>query len=153
MAEMIARFKPGANLPGFATAAVSAGRFVAVTGPKTAQGDYAVAHAGSGVRALGVSERDALGPTDAQGRTVAASDWRRRFNIVRRGAIARVTAGAALTAGQFVMSDATGQAVVYTPPTVDPTATTAQPVPAEPAALGRVLNTVALGEVAEVDLF
>lgn len=131
MAEMIARFKPGQNVPAFCTAQVLAGRFVAISAPKTAQGDYSIAHAGAGARVFGVSERDS-GPT-----TDPASSWTRRVNVVRTGAIARVIAGVNLTAGQQVESNATGQAILLT----------------AGIATGQVLNTVASGAVAEVALY
>jgi hypothetical protein len=129
VAEQIARFKPGENVPAQAAPAdVLAGRFVRVTATKNARGSYVVQHTGAGLRAFGVAERDAVGN---------ALDWRGQFNVVRRGAIARVTAGAAITAGANVESDATGRAI---------TATTG-------VVLGVAMNTVAAaGDIVEVDL-
>jgi len=132
MAEMVARFKPGQNVPAFCTALVRAGRFVAVSGPKTTNGDYSVAEAGAGVRAFGVAERDS-GPT-----TDPATSWTRRVNVVRPSAVARVTAGAAITAGAEVESDAQGRAITRT----------------TGVSLGQAMNTVtAAGQVVEVALF
>lgn len=152
--EQIARFKPGANVPALTSAAVTAGRFVAVSGTKAANGSYSIAHAGTGARAIGVAERSTMGPVDANGVAVGINDQRRHTNVVRSGAIARVTAGGAIAAGDLVMSDATGRAVVYTPPTIDPTATTPQAVPAEPVALAEAMHAVAAaGDIVEVALF
>jgi hypothetical protein len=105
MAEMIARFKPGQNIPAFCTAQVEAGRFLKITGNKTTNGDYSAAHAGAGEYAFGVSERNS-GPT-----TDPATSWTRRVNVVRRGAVARVESGAAIAAGDPIKSDATGRAI------------------------------------------
>lgn len=128
MAEQIARFKPGENVPAYAGTDVTAGRFVRVSATKDSRGSYVMAHTGAGVRANGVSERDAIG---------GAKDWRGGFNVVRRGAIARVTAGAAVAAGADVQSDATGRAI---------TATTG-------VVLGVAMHAVAAaGDVLEVDL-
>lgn len=132
MAELIARFKPGENVPAFCTAAVLAGRFVAVSGPKTARGDYSIAHAGAGVRPFGVAERDS-GPT-----TDPDTSWTRRVNVVRPGAIARVVCGAAVAAAAEVQSDANGQAITL----------------AAGAAAGRAMNTTtAAGQILEVALY
>lgn len=109
MAEQIARFKPGVNVPGYASAAqVLAGRLVQIVGPKSANGDYAIGHCGAGLQAFGVSEADS-GPT-----TDPATAQSRRVNVVRRGAIARIKAGADITvttAAIAVKSDANGQAI------------------------------------------
>jgi hypothetical protein len=108
MGEQVARFKPGVNVPAFAVTQVNAGHFVKIVADKTSQGDYSVGHAGSGDHTFGVAERDSA-PTTQPDHSVE-----RRINIVRRGAIARVLAGADLTAGQAVMSDANGKAVPLT---------------------------------------
>lgn len=105
MGQMPGVYKPGEELSGFAAAQVTGGRFVKVSADKHADGAYTIAHCGLGERAFGVAQHDSLAPTydtHAQGRLV---------NVVRRGAIARVTAGANLTAGQEVMSDSLGRAV------------------------------------------
>lgn len=131
MAEMIARYKPGSNVPAFCTALVRAGRFVAVSAGKTTQGDYSVAEAGAGVRPFGVAEHDSGPVTDP------ASSWTRRTNVTRRGSVARVIAGAAIAAGAAVASDAEGRAVTF----------------ATGVVAGVAMNaTTAAGQVAEVDL-
>jgi hypothetical protein len=105
MTEQIARFKPGANVPGFAVTAVVAGHFVKIVADKTSQGDYSIGHCGAGEQALGVAERDSAAATEP------AHSVERRVNVVRRGAIARVLAGADITAGAAVKSDGTGLAI------------------------------------------
>lgn len=127
--EQIARFKPGENVPAYAGADVSAGRFVRVSATKDSRGSYVMQHCGAGARANGVAERDAVG---------GVKDWRGGFNVVRRGAIARVTAGAAVAAGDDVQSDATGRAITV----------------AAGVALGMAMHDVAAaGDVLEVDLY
>lgn len=129
MAEMIARFKPGENVPAYAAADITAGRFVRVSATKDTRGSYVISHCGAGARANGVAERDAVG---------GVKDWRGGTNIVRRGAIARVTAGGAVAVGAEVESDATGRAVTRT----------------TGVALGMAMHAVAAaGDVLEVDLF
>jgi hypothetical protein len=105
MSEQIARYKPGDNVPGFASTAVLAGRFVSVQDTKTANGDYPIAHAAAGSFPFGVAEADSAAATEP------AHSAERRVNVVRRGAIARVTAGEALTAPQEVMVGTGGKAV------------------------------------------
>lgn len=86
--EQLPRFKPGQDVPVFAEAAIKAGRFVSIVGPKTAQGDYPAEHAVAGTaKPFGVAERDS-GPT-----TDPEHAWTRRVNVTRPHAIARVTAG------------------------------------------------------------
>lgn len=100
--ELIARFKPGENVPVYATGAdIAAGRFVTISG-RNAKNAYIGAHTGAGLYASGVAERDAI---------AGVTDWRGGTNIVRRGAIARVVAGAAVTAGAAVKSNASGKAI------------------------------------------
>lgn len=108
MAEITARFKPGQGVPCFATTAVSAGRFVAIGGAKTAQGDYPVDHAGAGALVFGVAEYDSAPATQP------ATDQERRINVNRGSTIARVVAGDAVAVGDFVASDAAGKAVEAT---------------------------------------
>jgi hypothetical protein len=105
MAVLEARYKPGVNVPAFAKTLVAAGHFVKLVDDKTADGAYQVGHCGLGERAFGVSEVDS-GPTSQSAHSVE-----RLVNVCRRGAIARVVPGAALTAGDIVQSDATGQAI------------------------------------------
>lgn len=106
MAEKLARFKPGANVPGFASAAqVLAGRFVKIVADKSVNGDYCVGHAGAGEWALGVAEQDSAVTTEP------ALSVERRINI-SRGGISRVLVGSGgLTAGGPVKSDSVGKAI------------------------------------------
>ncbi len=128
--EMIARYKPGENIAGFCTAQVEAGRFVKISGAKTTHGDYSIAHCGAGERAIGVSERKSGPATDP------ADEWTRRVNVFR-GGIARVTAGAAITAGDQVQSDADGKAIPL----------------AAGVAIGQAVSTAANGAVVEIALY
>jgi hypothetical protein len=107
--DSIPYYTPAFDLPCQVTAAVTGKRFVAisaarVSGPLLAAtadgGNYRVAQCGAGGRAVGVSKYD-------QG-TVGG-----KLGIHRIGVVP-VTAGAAITAGQDIMSDATGQAVPWT---------------------------------------
>jgi hypothetical protein len=80
--EQIARFKPGENLPVYATVAgdISPGRFVTISGRNT-KNAYVGAHTGAGLYSHGVSQRRAIaGVTDHRGGT----------ELARRGAVARV---------------------------------------------------------------
>lgn len=103
--EQIGRFKPGENIPVFATNLIVAGRFVKIVGDKTAQGDYSAGHCGAGEYACGVSQRDSAPVSDP------ATSQERRVEVMRRGGIARVLAGADITAGEALKSDAVGRAV------------------------------------------
>jgi hypothetical protein len=101
--EQIARFKPGENLPVYATVAgnISPGRFVTISGRNT-KNAYVGAHTGAGLYSHGVSQRSALaGVTDHRGGT----------ELARRGAVARCESGAAVAIGDPVKSDATGRAI------------------------------------------
>lgn len=105
MAEQIGRFKPGENVSVFAATAISAGRFVTISGDKTARGDYSGGHAGAAGWALGVSQRDSAATTEP-------AHSQERLVEVMRGGIARVEVGTGgLTAGAAVKSDAAGKAV------------------------------------------
>lgn len=103
--ELIAVFKPGENVSVQASgAAIAAGHFVTVKG-RNAKGSYLAAHTTAGAYAFGVAERDAIQDV---------TDWRGQTNCARRGAIARVVAGAAIDASVSmvaVKSDATGRAI------------------------------------------
>lgn len=107
MTELIARFKPGENVPVFAQADVLAGRFLKIVGAKTAQGDYPATHCGAGERAFGVSEYDSA-PS-----SYPAHATDRRVNACRPGAIARMEAGAAVAVLADVMSDSVGRPVTF----------------------------------------
>lgn len=108
--DMVPTKLPGQDVTGQATAAITGKRFLRISGARTnkfnvlgtdASGDnYKVAHAQAGGPVFGVSKYDQ--PT--VGGKVG----------VARGGICIVTAGAAITAGQFIMSDANGQAVPWT---------------------------------------
>lgn len=132
MAEMIARFKPGENVPVFASASqILAGRFVGVAG-KDARGAYIGAHATAATAPFGVAEQDSA-PT-----TFPAHATERMVNVCRRGAVAMVTAGAAIAAGAQVEVGTAGKAI-----------TLAAGVPA-----GRALTAAAGdGSIIEVDLY
>lgn len=103
--EYIAVYKPGENVPVQADGAnIAAGHFVTLKG-KNSKGAWKAAHTTAGAYAFGVAERDALQDL---------TDWRGQTNVVRRGAIARVVAGAAIDADAAmvaVKSDATGRAI------------------------------------------
>jgi hypothetical protein len=145
MSEQIARYKPGQNVPGFAQAQVNAGRFVAVVGPKTANGDYPIEHAAAkSKRPFGVAEYDS-GPT-----TQDATSVERRVNVVRRGAIARVQAGVNLIAEEEVGIGANGKAVKAEDPSE---AEVKEGKLTKVPAVGRCLTTVSAEAFAEVDLY
>ncbi len=133
---LIARFKPGDNVPAFTPGApVEAGHFVKITGPKSDRGDYCIGHCAAADVAFGVAERSTT-PDSGEG---AHPDhaWTRRTNVVRRGAIARVIAGAAVTAGDGVQSDATGRGITL----------------AAGVRQGTAVNSVTVaGQILEVDL-
>jgi hypothetical protein len=108
MTELIARFKPGDNVPVFANAQINAGRFVKVVGAKTDQGDYPAQHCAAGERSFGVAEYDSA-PT-----TYPATATDRRVNVTRQSSIARMVAGAAITVLDEVQSDSVGRAIPAT---------------------------------------
>lgn len=97
---------PGEDFTGQVTAAVTGKRFLKISGNRTsgpglsstAEGsNYKVATAAAGDHAIGVSKYDQA--------TVGG-----KVGVIREG-IVPVTAGATITAGQAVQSDATGQAI------------------------------------------
>lgn len=109
MTEQLARHDGLPSIPVFAQAQVNAGRFIAVVGPKTTQGDYPVEHATAGeAHPFGVAERDS-GPTTQDSYSVE-----RRIACVRPGTVARVQVGAEVTAPQPVAVGAGGKAVPVT---------------------------------------
>lgn len=106
MAEAMARFKPGVNVPVFALTAITGGRFVKITGDKTTDGDYACGLCDTaGEWALGVAEQDSAPATDP------TSSVERRVNVIRPGAIARVKPGGAIARDTAVKTDTSGQAI------------------------------------------
>lgn len=141
--ELIARFKPGENVPVYATNAgnINAGHFVTISG-RNSKNAYVGAHTGAGLAASGVAERDAISNvTDHRGGT----------NLVRRGAIARVVAGAAVTIGDLIGSDSTGRAITYVPPV---TTAVGAAITTTPRVLGRALQAAsAAGDIIDVDLY
>jgi hypothetical protein len=107
--EAIAYFDPGDDLTGQATATIVGRRFIKVSGAKqigsqalsndTLGGSILVAHCGAGQQALAVSTYDcAIGY---------------KLPIVRGHKVMPVEAGAAATAGDSCMSDATGRAITW----------------------------------------
>lgn len=100
--------EPGSKFTAKASATVTGKRFVKISGNRTGGGlaglgtdlanVYQVAPAGSGERAIGVADKDA-----ASGSLVGV--------YAGPGIIVPVNAGAALTAGEEVQSNATGQAI------------------------------------------
>jgi hypothetical protein len=97
VAESIPKHRPGAGITGHAGAAITGARLLAVTGPPVG-GRPQVAHAGAGVRTIGVATNDT-----AAGAPVGIHS--------AQGQIVPVEAGVAIAAGQEVESNATGQAV------------------------------------------
>lgn len=107
--DMVRTKEPGQDVTGQATAAVIGKRVVRISGARaykfnqlagTADGNnYKVAHAAAGGAAFGVSKYDQ--PTIGGKVGVA------------RGGICPITCGANITAGQKVMSDASGQVIPW----------------------------------------
>jgi hypothetical protein len=98
MAECIPFKMPGADVTGQASAAITGCRFVAISGDMQADGSVTVAHAGAGLRALGVAKYDA-----ATGEKVGI--------YAGRGYVLPVTAGGAIAAGDAVEVGTNGQAI------------------------------------------
>jgi hypothetical protein len=106
--EAVAFFDPGDDLSCHVESAVTGRRFVAVSDPKqvgsvalandTLGGNIVVSPAGAGALALGVASYDA-----SAGQKVP---------VMRGHKVVPVEAGAAITAGDAVASDATGRAVL-----------------------------------------
>jgi hypothetical protein len=108
MAFAQARYLPGKTVPAFAKTAVTGGRFVKVVDDLTDEGAYQVGHcAVAGEHAFGVAEADSAAATDP------ADSVERHINVIRRGAIARVKPGGAISRDTAVMTDASGQAVAW----------------------------------------
>ena len=105
--EAIAYFDPGDDLSAHVEASVTGRRFVAVSDPKqvgsaalandTLGGNIVVSPAGAGVRPLGVAAYD------------ASAGY--KVPVIRGHKVVPVEAGAAITAGAEVESDATGRAI------------------------------------------
>jgi predicted RecA/RadA family phage recombinase len=95
--ECIPYSEPGQRVNAQASAGVTGMRFVNISGNRTADGNYAVAHATAAGAVFGVSAYDA-----ASGEKVG----------VIRGGIVPVTAGGTIAAGARVEVGTNGQAVV-----------------------------------------
>ncbi|MCV7076982.1 capsid cement protein [Mycobacterium szulgai] len=89
-------YEPGRDITAQASAAVTAKRFVAISGNRTAGGNLSVAHAVAAGRVFGVAATDA-----AAGQLVR----------VCRGGVVKVVAEAAIPANTAVQVGANGQAV------------------------------------------
>lgn len=139
--SLIARFKPGKDVPVYAASAnINAGHFVTISG-RNAKNAYVGAHTGAGLPADGVAERDCIG---------GVTDHRGGTNLTRLS-IARVVAGAAITQGADVSSDSTGRAVTATPQTQS--GTTPFAVTPGTKILGRALQAAsAAGDIIDVAL-
>lgn len=132
MSEQVARYNPGENVPGFAAAQVNAGRFVKASATKNANGAYPIEHAAVKTRPFGVAQQDSAATSYDEHST------ERMVNVIRRGAIARVCSGAAITAGEEVEVGASGKAVKLN----------------EGIAVGRCLVTVGSADLfTEIDLY
>lgn len=107
--DMVPTKRPGEDVSCETTAAVTGKRFVRISGARafrfnvlatTATGNlYKVAHSAAGGHAIGVSKYDQPNVGGKVG--------------IARGGFCIVTAGAAIAAGQYVMSDANGQAIPW----------------------------------------
>lgn len=95
--EAIPYFEDGDRLTGHCTATVRGKRFVVVSGNLQTDNNIAVAEAGAGAAAFGVAGYD--GATGA------------KIPVITGNQVVPVLAGAALTAGQQVQSDAAGRAI------------------------------------------
>jgi hypothetical protein len=133
MTEQLARFNPGDNIPVFAVEEIKAGRFVAISGAKTTQGDYPAKHAEANEgHPFGVAERDS-GPATQDSYSIE-----RRLNVIRPGAIARVTVGAEVKPKDLIKVGAGGKAL---------------PGAEAAVAVGRALTTATTDSIAEIELF
>lgn len=135
--ECIALYDSGDDVPVHAEAAVVGCRFVKISDPMqgpvlgglstTSEGsNIVVSHCGLGEQAFGVSSYDA----DAAGKLYA----------IRGNKIVPILAGAAISAGQQVQSDANGKAIPYDAPALSGNA---EDLPAVPAILGIAVDDIA----------
>lgn len=122
MADIIPFYKPGDDVTGHCTAAVTGGRFVKISAQKQADGTYSISHAAAGDRVLGVAARDG-----------AIGD---RIPVYTEGIVPVQNTGGALAAGAEVQSGAAGVAIVL----------------AAGKAAGQVMADAADGAMAEVKL-
>jgi hypothetical protein len=103
--EQVARWKPANNIPVYADpAAISAGRFVIITG-KNSRGGYKARHCTAGERCTGVAERSVPAVTDGYASNHNGTD------VNRIGAIPFVESGGVIAFGALIQSDAVGRAV------------------------------------------
>lgn len=99
MADKMGIYEPGADLTGKASAGITGGRFLAITGNRDAgTGTIVVAHATAAGRICGVSKRDAL-----TGELVPIARGNSR--------VVQVTAGANIAAFAEVQVGTNGQAI------------------------------------------
>lgn len=95
--ECIPFFEPGDRLTGYATAAVTGKRFVAISGDRQANGDISIAPPAAGGRVFGVATYD-------------AAIGQRTTIIRKRGTVVPITStGAGIAAFAEVEVDATGR--------------------------------------------
>lgn len=146
MADSIQQKEPASAFTAKASALITGARFVNVSGNRTGGGilgglstdvanEIQVAMVGtSGGIAIGVSAWDAANGSNLK---------------VWTGGIIGVEAGGTLTAGQAVMSDATGRAIAYNAGTYDPTGVAVTNLPAVHR-LGVVLTGATVGQQAEI---
>lgn len=127
MADYLPLFKPGANIPSTASAAIAGGQLLMVSGSGTVAPATAATPAWVGVAAFDV----AIGG---------------RINIHKSG-VQRMIASGAITAGDLVVAAAAGQvstaAAVTTPTAADVSNTR--------ALVGVALTTAATGQPVDVD--
>jgi len=95
--EVAPLFRPGRDITGLATGAITGGRFIGVSATRDATtGLIKVAHATAATRALGVAAAD-----------IASG----AIGAILRGGVVPVTAGGAITAGAQVEVGTDGKAV------------------------------------------
>lgn len=109
--ECLVVYDPGEDITGHCEAAVTGKRFVKVSDPKQSGslglsanslgGNVVVSPCTSGARALGVAAYDAAIAT--------------KVPVMRGRKVVVMTAGAAVTAGDSIMSDGTGRVITYVP--------------------------------------
>jgi hypothetical protein len=106
--DCIPLYRPGEDITAQATAAVTGKRIVRISGAMTSGPLLAATAEGSNVRVA-----HCAGATDnpfGVSKYDAASGG--KVGVIREGVVP-ITAGAAVTSGQQVMADATGQAIPY----------------------------------------
>lgn len=140
-------YDDGEDITGFCTAAVIGKRFLKVSadrptgGPAGVSddiggGNIKVAPCAAGDQAFGVSSHDQL--------------INKLVGVIRGQKVVPVTAGAAISAGQLVQSDAVGKAVPYVPPN---TTAVGAAVAATPHILGLAVADAANNADAQISLY